>query len=88
MNSANIDDAVDNGDDDEDNDTNNDVWLGRDFNDPYTFVIERVWAKRMINSLVFYLVQLKSHAETIWKPRTNLPWRAVIEFERTYADAV
>jgi len=52
------------------------------------FTIEKIWAKKVINSSPFYLIQWAGFAEMTWEPRINLPWRAVVDFERENKEAV
>ncbi|ETO85985.1 hypothetical protein F444_00423, partial [Phytophthora nicotianae P1976] len=43
--------------------------------------IERLYAKRWVHNLEFYLVQWVGYREQTWEPAKNLPWKMKIDFE-------
>lgn len=46
-----------------------------------TFEVERLYAKRWVHSLEFYLVQWVGYRELTWEPSKNIPWRLKVDFE-------
>ncbi|KAG6958120.1 hypothetical protein JG687_00009583 [Phytophthora cactorum] len=54
--------------------------------DEYT--VKRLWAKRRINAVVFFLVEWEDFDELQWIPQKDISWQAIDEFEREYAESV
>ncbi|ETP12024.1 hypothetical protein F441_12508, partial [Phytophthora nicotianae CJ01A1] len=53
-----------------------------------SFAVRQLWAKRQINSVVFYLVQWESHEDLTWEPTHNLPLDLVARFEASHKHSV
>ncbi|ETP20190.1 hypothetical protein F441_06062 [Phytophthora nicotianae CJ01A1] len=52
------------------------------------YEIERLYAKRWVHNLEFYLVQWIDYRELTWEPAKNLPWKMKIDFELETIDFV
>ncbi|ETO74993.1 hypothetical protein F444_09373 [Phytophthora nicotianae P1976] len=53
-----------------------------------SFAVRQLWAKRQINSVVFYLVQWEGHEDLTWEPTHNLPLDLMAGFEASHKDSV
>ena len=52
------------------------------------FIVERIWSKKSVNRMFFYLIQWEGHAELTWEPRDHIPWQLIAEFERENHGAI
>lgn len=54
---------------------------------PDVFMVEHIWAKRFINTHMFYFVMWEDYPTPPWKPRAHIPWQFRAAFEREHRDS-